>query len=151
MNKHRGFTLTQLLVAVSVVGILSSIAVPSYQRYVERARVAQAIGDLGAIQIAIQKFMARTRALPATLAEVGAGGAEDPWGQPYEYVVLGGLGGSRTDHAGDPINTDYDLYSAGPDGDTAGSLLAAESADDVVRGNNGAFLGAVGHYSRLPD
>jgi general secretion pathway protein G len=151
MNNHRGFTLIQLVAAVAIVGILSSIAVPSYRGYVERARTARAIGDLGAIQIAIRKFTAQTRVLPASLADVDAGGLEDPWGQPYQYVVLGGLGASRTDHAGDPINTDYDLFSVGPDGDTAGSLTAAESADDIVRGNNGAFLGVVANYPRLPN
>jgi general secretion pathway protein G len=151
MKTQRGFTVIQLVAAVAIVGILSSVAVPSYRSYVERARVTRAIGDLGALEITIREFTNRTRALPVTLADVGAAGAEDPWGRPYTYVVLGGGGPTRTDHLGDAINTDYDLYSAGPDGDTAGSLMAAESADDIVRGNNGAFLGSVDHYPRLPD
>lgn len=150
MKQSRGFTLIQLVVTITIIGVLGSMTVPSFRSYVERARVSQAIGELGVIQIAIRRFRTQNGALPPTLADVNAAGAEDPWGNPYQYVVLGGLLAGKTDHAGDAINTDYDLFSAGPDGDTADSLLASESEDDVLRGNDGAFLGAVADYSRLP-
>ncbi|MCG6663272.1 type IV pilin protein [Billgrantia kenyensis] len=38
--RQRGFTLLELLIVVAVIGILASIAVPSYQRYVQNARVS---------------------------------------------------------------------------------------------------------------
>ena len=40
-----------------------------------------------------------------------------------------------------PINTDYDLYSEGPDRESVPPLTAAKSRDDVVRANNGAYIG----------
>lgn len=43
---HRGFTLIELMVAVVIVAILASIAVPSYNESVRKSRRAQAKADL---------------------------------------------------------------------------------------------------------
>lgn len=40
-----------------------------------------------------------------------------------------------------PINSDYDLYSKGRDGESVAPLTAKQSHDDVVRANDGAFVG----------
>ena len=45
-----------------------------------------------------------------------------------------------------PINTDFDLYSVGADGRTAAPLTARFSHDDVVRANNGSFIGLAVNY-----
>jgi len=45
-----------------------------------------------------------------------------------------------------PINTDFDLYSVGKDGDTATALTARQSRDDIVRANNGGYIGRAEDY-----
>jgi general secretion pathway protein G len=40
-----------------------------------------------------------------------------------------------------PINSDYDLYSIGKDGESVAPLTAKKSWDDVIRAADGAYIG----------
>ena len=59
--------------------------------------------------------------------------------QEREYV--------RKDKNLHPLNTDFDLYSLGRDGDSKLPLTAATSRDDILRANNGAFIGRAENYN----
>jgi len=45
-----------------------------------------------------------------------------------------------------PLNTDYDLFSLGPDARTAVSLGSKLGQDDVIRANDGGFFGVAADY-----
>ena len=51
-----GFTLIELLVVVLIIGILTSIALPQYQKAVEKARAAEGITMMRNIANANQRF-----------------------------------------------------------------------------------------------
>ena len=55
MNK--GFTLIELLVVVLIIGILSSVALPSYTKAVEKARLTEALVNSKAIMDAVQRHL----------------------------------------------------------------------------------------------
>ena len=87
---------------------------------------------------------------PLDLAELPIEIPLDPWSRPYTYLNIAtaepGTGAFRKNGNLSPLNTDFDLYSAGKDGDSKGPLNAKASRDDVVRANNGAFIGRVEDY-----
>jgi general secretion pathway protein G len=45
-----------------------------------------------------------------------------------------------------PINTFFDLYSMGKDGQSVSPLTAQASRDDVIWANDGAFIGRASDY-----
>ena len=45
-KRERGFTLIEVMVVVAVIGILSAVAYPSYQDYVLRSRISEAVGAM---------------------------------------------------------------------------------------------------------
>jgi general secretion pathway protein G len=137
------------MLALTVLAILAAVAVPTYTRYRERAAVAQAIADISTIDLSIQRFETQNMRLPASLADVGFGGQLDPWGRPYVYLNIAdvmGLGAVRKDRNLVPVNSDFDLYSAGKDGASQPPLTARASADDVLRANDGTFIGLAKDY-----
>lgn len=143
-----GFTLLELMLAVAIIALLAGMAVPAYDRYVQRANAAAAIRDIATFDMRIERFVSNEFRPPDTLAELGGDQPLDPWGRPYRYLRIAGndepglRGRLRKDRNLVPINSDYDLYSTGPDGDTRPPLTAAPSRDDIVRAADGSFLGS---------
>jgi len=146
-----GFTLVEVLLAVAIVAVLTFVAAPSYSSYVERTRVNQAIIDIVAISAQIKAFELDNRDVPDNLSQIGAAGKLDPWGRPYVYLAFRqpkDKGKARKDKNLVPINSDFDLYSVGKDGDSSAPLTAKPSRDDVVRANDGAFVGLASDYTQ---
>ena len=148
-KKNRfGFTLIEVMVCVCIVGVLSGIATPLYIGYRERARVVVAISDMKTIETAIFNFFATGGALPDSLAQIGMNDLRDPWGNPYAYLRINGAdlsgnGAPRKDHFMVPVNTDFDLYSMGKDGNSQPPFTTKASRDDIVRAYDGGYYGKV--------
>lgn len=142
-----GFTIIEMLAVTAIIGALSTLAIPKVQDALEKARIARAIGDIRALQADLDG----QDSLPATLSQIGRGGMTDPWGNPYQYYPFpprrgGPPRGARKDRFLVPINSTYDLYSMGKDGSTAAPLTARAGRDDIIRANDGGFIGLASKF-----
>lgn len=148
--EQRGVSLGELVIVLAVASLFAAVAVPAYQGYTERAKVSAAIADMGKIEIRIEEFLLYNRTgVPDSLADIGMADLEDPWGNAYQYLNIesgANRGAVRKNRNLVPLNTDYDLYSMGKDGASRPPLTARASRDDIVRANNGGYLGRADEY-----
>ena len=140
-----GFTIVELLIGMAIVATLSAIAVPVVTTHVNNARNTTATSHIRSMEKDITSYLIENDTYPSSLADIGRAGLDDPWGNPYQYQRITGAPGEqgklRKDRFLVPVNTDYDLYSMGNDGDSKAPFTAKASRDDIVRANNGGYVG----------
>ena len=143
-----GFTLIELVTTLAILGVLASIVIVAYNGYTETTKVAGAIQHINAMSVIITDYKTDHGYFPDSLQDVGLENMKDPWNNPYVYLNIetANTGQVRKDHNLVPLNTDYDLYSTGRDGQSVPPLTAQSSRDDIVRANNGGFVGKASDY-----
>jgi len=129
MKKRNAFTLVELMLVVVIIGVLVAMVVPRLTGRTQQARVAAASADIELnMPLAFDLYEVDNGFFPTTEQGIAAlftksssspvppnwNGPylkkmpKDPWGQEYVYVSPGSH------------NTDYDLYSYGPNGAEGG-------------------------------
>ena len=102
-GRNRGFTLTELLVVVVILGVLAATIIPQFMGATQKAKVARAQSDVAQLQTAVERFYLNMDRYPTTeeglkvLVEPPSGEEKkwqnpyikklenDPWGNPYQY------------------------------------------------------------------
>jgi len=125
---NRGFTLVEMLLVVTIIGILAALVIPKIAGTGERARITAAQADIkGGIKTALDRYEVENGQYPKSLQDLITRPNDsknwagpyldaipvDPWQHPYSYSYPG-----RNNASG------YDLYSMGPDGQDG-------TADDI--------------------
>ncbi len=162
-----GFTLLELLLVTVIIGTLSAMAAPRLERARTLAQVAAAISNIKILDVELAIYMEINFAPAASLATIGRSNLLDPWGNPFVYLKLeqpggggGGGGGGRGGGGGGggsqgqarkdkflvPLNSDYDLYSTGADGESVAPLSPPVSHDDIIRALDGAYVGLASEF-----
>ena len=145
----RAITIVELLIAAAIVVTLAGIGFPAYNRYRNNADIAKAIVDIRTLEHEVYTYEGLNGKLPDLLEEAGPINILDPWNRPYQFLnntTKKGKAKARFDKLFKPLNTDFDLYSMGRDGETEENLDKKVSLDDVVRALDGQFVGLASEY-----
>ncbi len=84
IRRERGFTLIELIIAVAVIGILVTIAMPTYQEFIQRGRRADAQAFMMEVGARQQHWLVDRRAYAGTIAALGV---TPPAGLSNFYLV----------------------------------------------------------------
>jgi len=144
---QHGFTLAETLIATALLAVGADAIVGGISGHLERTRIERAKQEIAQIESAIELYRTRHHELPGSLTDLGSAVPLDPWGHSYEYVNFDASGtvGQRN-YDGLAINSEYDLYSLGPDGHTDADLWSETARDDIVRARDGSFVGSAGDF-----
>jgi type IV pilus assembly protein PilE len=76
MKASTGFTLIEVMITVAIIGILASIAVPSYQDYVTRSRLVEPQSKLNDTRVQLEQFFMNNRSYVGFDCARAPGGGE---------------------------------------------------------------------------
>jgi general secretion pathway protein G len=130
--RARGFTLVEVMIVIVILGVLAALIVPKVMGRPDEARVVAARQDIAAISQALKLYKLDNRRYPTSaqglqaLIVKPAGPPvpdnwkaylerlpNDPWGQPYRYLVPG-------------LHGEVDVISYGADGQPGGDGVDAD-------------------------
>jgi general secretion pathway protein G len=145
---NKGYTLVELALVVVIIGILAAVSIPSYIKYVNNTKTSRAMGEIRTLNNEINAYYIDNGKYPDNWSELRSRVLNDPWHRPYVYYNFAAVAplppaasGKLKDPLNISLNTDFDLYSLGPDGVTAevGGVTATD--DDIARSNDGVYVG----------
>lgn len=146
---RKRFSLIELLLSIAVIFILLGMSVKLMSISIKRAKIVRAITEIRNIQTAIEAYQDEHRKeVPDRFEALNINTVYDPWKTAYHYQNYKQIpkGQRRKDKNMNPLNSDYDLWSNGPDGKTAYQVNSAFGHDDIIRAADGQFIGVADDY-----
>jgi type IV pilus assembly protein PilA len=89
MNKHRGFTLIELMIVVAIIAILAAIAISQYQDYVIRSQISEGTALIDGMKTAVAEYYNNTGRFPLTNQSAGLAIPSEVVGNYVNQVNVG--------------------------------------------------------------
>ncbi|HHX8311937.1 MULTISPECIES: pilin [Vibrio] len=124
-KKQQGFTLIELMIVVAVIGVLASIAIPQYQKYVAKSEVASALATLTGLKTNVEAYAVENGAFPAN-------GTEEELGAP-KTIPSGDIDFAATNTSGATGTITFKFKSSGV------SNLVTDKSFALARDANGTW------------
>jgi general secretion pathway protein G len=118
-----GFSLIEIMIAVTIIGIMLAVVVPNFMRYREKSRMTGTKAALVSVNAAIDQFHSDTNVYPSTLADLMTKPGEEKvarkWEGPYLTKEAVDSFGNELVYQLNAKGTQpaYELYSWGPHGE----------------------------------
>jgi prepilin-type N-terminal cleavage/methylation domain len=91
MKKQQGFSLIELLVVLGIIGALTAIAIPQYQKYQDKAKVTAAIATLTNMRSVVEAYVMEEGKFPTDPTQFGIADEVD-----VKLQVTEGVGGTMS-------------------------------------------------------
>ena len=122
-NKIRGMTLVELLIVVSIVAILASVTLPSWNLQVQKARRADARNTLMLVQIEQGKYRADNGSYTSSMSALGLSAYNSTSRDYYNVSIVSSSATAFVASAAPNTN-------GGQNGDSCGTFAINQSGPD---------------------
>lgn len=105
-TRQQGFSLIELMIAMAIVAVLATLALPAYSAYVNRAKMTEGIVHLSAAKTSIAEFLATHSRFPSAdeVAETLPNGPVSTYIASIEAEVNGAAGATSNEQpVADPV------------------------------------------------
>jgi len=133
---QKGFTMVELMVVIVIIGVLSAIALPTFNAQIDKAKVGRAVADLKSVKNLVELYYVENGKYPDVEKfedQVNGNGLvwkssdnpmKDPWGRAYYYYV-------------NSDGSSYVLLSEGPEeGDAEDNIVASAATQEPLTEQN---------------
>lgn len=136
LKSKKGFTLIEILVVISIIGLLSSVILVGLGGFRSRGRDARRFSDLRQVQNALELYYSKNSAYPA-LSCISSS-SRTCWDSLESVLIGAGIGVSRI--ANDPTSSQSYMYGSSGQSYTLGAKLQGQDPalnDDIDGFSNG--------------
>ena len=99
-RRRGGFSLTEVLVAVAIVGLLAAVAIPAYQHYTKRARIADAFVRMNDYRTRAMEYLVSHGRFPPNETNLALADSWSHDGRDWEGMDI-----NYSSSNPDPVNT----------------------------------------------